>query len=87
MSIENFPIIPDSKEDNIYILLLNGEKYYTSNLCDSFPSRVKQLHWYQEFGKELKDHCSHVSDIKEYGTVEELFDHLNHDLCKKMMVQ
>uniref|UniRef100_A0A7M5XNR3 Uncharacterized protein n=1 Tax=Clytia hemisphaerica TaxID=252671 RepID=A0A7M5XNR3_9CNID len=76
---ENHPLYRPRKEKNknhVYIRIFTGNKYR----CQGFIER--QDFYYRYFLSNWSEECFHHVNAKTFGTGEELFEHINDDLCK-----
>ena len=67
--------------ENVYIHLLDGWLDY--NDCRYYYKLLlrNQQYRYQIFRKARKDACYNEESIKTFGSIEELMDHMNYDIC------
>ena len=70
-------------KSNVYIHIFTGE--IDEGYCDPnllFRKFIEaQDHCYRQFLLKRNDACFKDENYKTFGSAEELFDHINEDLC------
>eukprot|EP00111_Clytia_hemisphaerica_P021085 TCONS_00062131-protein len=74
----NHPLIKGKNKRHVYILILTGDEWWH---CPQFIE--KQDLYYRQFLPKRREECFGDVNAKTFETGEELFEHINYDLCKK----